>query len=112
MCDGQMWIYSPTPLLIETGAQRSDQPNALLLTEITALTAVAQACAADGAGGEETPPPSQAEIGRLAATPQAIANSLEDLLEITDKLTSHSQRALPAKPVLSRAITLITAVND
>lgn len=79
MCDGQMWIYSPTPLLIETGAQRSDQPNALLLTEATALTAVAQACTADGAGGEETPPPSQAEIGRLAATPQAIANSLEDL---------------------------------
>ena len=36
----------------------------------------------------------------------------ELLLEITDKLTCHSQRALPAKPVLSRAITLITAVND
>jgi hypothetical protein len=33
-------------------------------------------------------------------------------LEITKKLTCHSQNALPEKSALSRAITLITAVHD
>ncbi|XEG74755.1 hypothetical protein QA447_11175 [Pseudomonas sp. abacavir_1] len=79
MCDEQMWVYAPTPLLIEAGAERADQPNGLLLSGAAALTAVARACAADGAGDEETPLPSEAEIGRQPATPQAIAWSLEDL---------------------------------
>lgn len=79
MCDEQMWVYTPTPLLIEAGAACSDQPNALLLTAPTAVAAVAHACAAEGETGDDAPLPNQAEIGRQAATPQAIASSLQDL---------------------------------
>lgn len=79
MCDEQMWVYTPTPLLIEAGATRSDQPNALLLMAPAAVSAVAHACAAEGAAGDDVPLPDQAEIGRQAATPQAIASSLQDL---------------------------------
>lgn len=79
MCDEQMLVYTPTPLLIEAGAERSDQPNALLLTAPAAVAAVAHACAAEGETGDDVPLPNQAEIGRQAATPQAIASSLQDL---------------------------------
>ncbi len=79
MCDEQMLVYTPTPLLIEAGAERSDQPNALLLTTPAAVTAVAHACAAEGDTGDDALLPDQAEIGRQAATPQAIAGSLQEL---------------------------------
>ncbi len=79
MCDEQMLVYTPTPLLIEAGAERNDQPNALLLTTPAAVTAVAHACAAEGDTGDDALLPDQAEIGRQAATPQAIASSLQEL---------------------------------
>lgn len=79
MCDEQMWVYSPTPLLIEAGADRSDQPNAICLSAPAALGAVAQACAAEGETSAAIRLPQQAEIGKHVATPQIIENSLKDL---------------------------------
>lgn len=79
MSDEQMWVYTPTPLLIEAGSERFDQPNAMLLSSPAALSAVAQACAAEGGREEDARLPSQAEIGQQAATPQAIATTLQDL---------------------------------
>ncbi len=76
--DAQLWVYAPTPLLIEAADTHNDHPNGVLFTEAMALAAVAQACAADGAG-ENTPLPDTAEIGRQAATPQVLAASLDDL---------------------------------
>ena len=79
MCDEQMWVYTPTPLLIEAGSERIEQPNAMVLNAPAALSAVARACAAEGGAAEDARLPAQAEIGRQAATPQAIANTLQDL---------------------------------
>lgn len=79
MSDAQMWVYTPTPLLIEAGSERVDQPNAMLLSTPAALSAVARACAAEGGSEEDACLPSQAEIGRQAATPQTIASTLQDL---------------------------------
>lgn len=79
MCDEQMWVYSPTPLLIEAGSERQDQPNALCVMAPAALGAVALACAAEGEQSAAAVLPQQAEIGRQIATPQIIANSLQDL---------------------------------
>lgn len=79
MSDDQMWVYTPTPLLIEAGAQRNDQPNAMVLGHPQTLQAVAKACAADGYDKNATPLPDQAEIGRSPASPIAIKNALQDL---------------------------------
>lgn len=77
--DEQMWVYTPTPLLIEAGAQRSDQPNAMLLGNAQTLQAVAKACAADGYDNKDVPLPDQAEIGRSPASPAAIQHALKEL---------------------------------
>lgn len=79
MCDEQMWVYTPTPLLIEAGIERCDHPNALLLDAPAAVSAVAHACAAEGKTTKEALLPTQAEIGRQPASPQDIATSLRDL---------------------------------
>lgn len=79
VCDEQMQVYSPTPLLVEAGAERSDQPNALLLMVPAAIDAVTHACAAEGSGAACEQLPTDAEIGKQAATPKIIDNSLQDL---------------------------------
>ncbi len=79
MCDEKMWVYSPTPLLIETGSDRDDQPNAICLSSSAALSAVAHACAAESKNSAETPLFHQAEIGKKVATPNIIEHSLNDL---------------------------------
>ncbi|MBK8324754.1 MAG: hypothetical protein IPL06_19215 [Betaproteobacteria bacterium] len=37
VADDQIWVYSPTPLLIEAGSDRADQPNAISLDAVTQL---------------------------------------------------------------------------
>lgn len=79
VCDEQMQVYSPTPLLVEAGVEVSDQPNALLLLAPAAIDAVTHACAAEGYSAACEQLPTDAEIGRQAATPTIIDNSLQDL---------------------------------
>lgn len=84
--DGASLVYAPTPLLIEAGSESQSKPNALCLTQSAGLGAtLMHACAANGASGDSTPPPSQAEIGKQAALPEAVAQSLKSLDEVPPK---------------------------
>ena len=84
ICDDNLMVYSPTPLLIEAGATQVDQPNAIVLGQ-QPLAQVLQACAAEGETQENVPLPSEAEIGTVAATPEKLAESLRDLERLPPK---------------------------
>lgn len=84
ICDDDLLVYAPTPLLIETGSDRDDQPNAIVLGQ-RPLDQVLQACAAEGPSQSDMPLPSEAEIGSLPATPAMLAESLEDLKRLPPK---------------------------
>jgi hypothetical protein len=84
--DSQTLVYSPTPLLIEAGSTSPAKPNAIVITRAGDSTAsLMSACGAEGWSGEEAPPPQDAEIGRLAATPQEVDQSLQSLVEAPPK---------------------------
>lgn len=100
VCDEQLSIYSPTPLLIEAGSNRADQPNALNLGKgagsegehrpampggVTALDLVLTACAAEGESNPMIPLANQAEIGARAASPALLDVALQDLARLPPK---------------------------
>jgi hypothetical protein len=85
VADDQISVYSPTPLLIEAGADRSDQPNAITLDASNPLDRVLRACAADGESSPGTVLPSEAEVGTVPATPELLKASLKDLERLPPK---------------------------
>ena len=82
--DEELMVYAPTPLLIEAGSSRSDQPNAIMLGK-QPLEQVLKACAAEGETGANARLPSDAEIGTQAATPAMLEESLQDLERLPPK---------------------------
>lgn len=85
VCDDEISVYSPTPLLIEAGSDRADQPNAITLGTANPLALVLKACAAEGETGPLTPLTSEAEVGTLPATPELLQRSLKDLERLPPK---------------------------
>jgi hypothetical protein len=85
VADDQISVYSPTPLLIEAGADRSDQPNAITLDASNPLDRVLKACAAEGESSPGSVLPSEAEVGAEAATPELLKASLKDLERLPPK---------------------------
>ena len=84
--DDQTLVYSPTPLLIEAGSTSEAKPNAVVISRLDdPTTALMAACAAPGFSGHEPPPPQDAEIGRAAASPSQVNESLRSLLEVPPK---------------------------
>ena len=94
VADARMWVYAPTPLLIEAGAKRADQPNAMALGAGDPLLDVLMACAADGAPANAGALPAQAELGAQAATPALLQHSLQDLQRLPPKPVATSIRDL------------------
>lgn len=82
--DDDLMVYAPTPLLIEAGSSREDQPNAIVLGT-QPLEQVLQACAAEGETGANARLPYEAEIGTQAATPKMLDESLRDLERLPPK---------------------------
>lgn len=80
--DEQMLVYAPTPLLIEAGSSREDQPNAIVIGS-DPLPSVLAACAAEGEAHAVVP--SQAQIGRTPVTPTLLEESLADLARVPPK---------------------------
>lgn len=74
--DDKLFVYAPTPLLIETSSLTVNKPNALLLGS-EALQDILVAAGVDGS--EFSPLPSESEIGQQAATPAMLKETLEDL---------------------------------
>ena len=85
VCDDEISVYSPTPLLIEAGSDRADQPNAITLGTANPLALVLKACAAEGETGPLAPLTSDAEVGTLPATPELLQRSLKDLERLPPK---------------------------
>lgn len=85
VADDQIAVYSPTPLLIEAGSDRADQPNAITLGTSNPLDRVLKACAAEGASDPAVPLPSEAEVGTMAATPELLQKSLKELERLPPK---------------------------
>ena len=85
VADDQISVYSPTPLLIEAGSDRADQPNAITLGVGDALSRVLTACAADGESGPGSILPSEAEVGTMAATPELLQDALKELDRLPPK---------------------------
>ena len=100
ICDEQLTVYSPTPLLIEAGSNRADQPNALNLGiaegsgvrhqpempgAVTALDLVLTACSAEGESNPAIPLANHAEIGAKAASPALLHAALQDLARLPPK---------------------------
>jgi len=100
VCDEQLAVYSPTPLLIETGSIRADQPNALnlgigtgsevkqrpsLSGVVSPLDLVLTACAAEGESNPAIPLASHAEIGAKVASPALLHAALQDLARLPPK---------------------------
>ena len=83
--DEQIAVYAPTPLLIEAGSDRADQPNAIALGAGNPLDRVLKACAAEGQSGTAVPLPSEAEVGTMAATPELLQKSLMELSRLPPK---------------------------
>lgn len=81
MCDEQMLVYTPTPLLIEAGADTGDRPNALHIDTSMTVESVARACGATSDMAASVSSVEKAEIGRQTATNHAIASSLQALKE-------------------------------
>jgi hypothetical protein len=85
IADGDIAVYSPTPLLIEAGSNRADQPNAIALDTNNPLEKLLKACAADGESGSAMGLPSEAEVGAQAATPELLQKSLTELERLPPK---------------------------
>lgn len=85
VADDQIAVYSPTPLLIEAGSDRADQPNAITLGASNPLDRVLKACAAEGESDTAVPLPSEAEVGTMAATPELLQKSLNELERLPPK---------------------------
>jgi hypothetical protein len=85
VADDQIAVYSPTPLLIEAGSDRADQPNAITLGASNPLDRVLKACAAEGESDAAVPLPSEAEVGTMAATPELLQKSLNELERLPPK---------------------------
>lgn len=84
--DQRTLVYSPTPLLIEAGSTSEEKPNAIAISRDAEPTAaLLHACGAPSAGDAGTPPPQQAEVGRMPATPTAVEASLASLKEVPPK---------------------------
>lgn len=85
VCDEQIFVYSPTPLLIEAGSDRAEQPNAITLGSANLLERVLKACAAEGETDPAVPLANQSEIGAQAATSELLQRSLKDLERLPPK---------------------------
>lgn len=85
ICDEEIAVYSPTPLLIEAGSSSMDQPNAIQLGAAAPLTQLLRACAADGESGLDFPLPQQAEIGAKPASPELMLATVKDLERLPPK---------------------------
>lgn len=86
ICDDEIAVYSPTPLLIEAGSDRADQPNAINLGIANPLDRVLKACcAAEGETGPSAPLISVAEVGAQPVTPELLQRSLKDLERLPPK---------------------------
>lgn len=85
IADSEIAVYSPTPLLIEAGSDRVDQPNAITLGTSNPLDRVLKACAAEGESGPDMTLPSEAEVGTMAATPELLQESLKELERLPPK---------------------------
>jgi len=85
VADEQISVYSPTPLLIEAGSDRADQPNAITLDAGNPLDRVLTACAADSESGPGSLLPTEAEVGRVAATPELLQEALKELDRLPPK---------------------------
>lgn len=85
VCDEAISVYSPTPLLIEAGSDREDQPNAIQLGAASPLEKVLKTCAAEGETGANMPLPSEAEIGSRAASPELLQAAVKDLERLPPK---------------------------
>jgi len=85
VADDQIAVYAPTPLLIEAGSDRADQPNAITLGASNPLQRVLKACAAEGESDAAAPLPNEAEVGTVAATPELLQRSLKELERLPPK---------------------------
>lgn len=85
VADDQIWVYSPTPLLIEAGSDRADQPNAISLDAGNSLERLLKASAADGSGDPAAPLPNNAEVGAAPASPELLQKSLRELERLPPK---------------------------
>lgn len=84
--DQRTLIYAPTALLIEAGSTSEEKPNAIVISRDAEPTAaLLHACGAPSLGNAMTPPPQQAEVGWMSATPAAVEASLASLKEIPPK---------------------------
>lgn len=84
--DGQTLLYSPTPLLIEAGSTSASKPNAVIIpSRGDSTAALMHACAANGAKGDSSALPQQAEIGKVAAKPEQVAASVKALENLPPK---------------------------
>jgi hypothetical protein len=83
--DDAVNVYAPTPQLIEAGSDAPSKPNAIVIGR-DPLAEITHACAANAPAGEMSNAlPMEAEIGRQAATPAEIEQTLTNLKEIPPK---------------------------
>lgn len=80
--DGDLLVYSPTPLLIEAGSVQEDKPNAVVLGR-EPLEQLLAACAAEGEPNAGLP--SAAEVGQMPVTPADLELSLAELRRVPPK---------------------------
>lgn len=80
--DGDLLVYSPTPLLIEAGSVHENKPNAIALGR-DPLPQLLIACAAEGE--RDAGVPATSEVGRGPVTPTELAESLADLKRVPPK---------------------------
>ena len=85
VCDEDISVYSPTPLLIEAGSDRIDQPNAIQLGAVSPLAQVLKACAAEGEAGADIPLARDAEIGAGIARPEQLEATVQNLERLPPK---------------------------
>lgn len=79
-------IFGPTPLLIEAGSTSEEKPNAVLLSrDANSTSALVRACGASGAMDALAPTPKSSDVGKEAATPLEIQESLAALQDIPPK---------------------------
>lgn len=83
--DDEVSVYAPTPLLIEAGSTSETRPNAIVLDPKAPTEQLLRACAVEGTDGTNTPLATDAEIGRTAATPELLADSLAELKRLPPK---------------------------
>ena len=80
--DDDIWVYAPTPRLIEAGSMEQEKPNAVALGSMP-LQQLLQATGAEGA--VTTSLAGDSEIGKSAATPAHLDAALADLARLAPK---------------------------